>query len=182
MTATQHYTVGDHVLIAAATLPQPFSFADLVVACYKQAPLTFALVGHPQHPNSHRLAMEIMGKKKNGPTGLGFMQRVAPNTYRLTESGLRTAERLLNGQSRAPQEYEAMTRVFEEPIFQLWRLTQEKPPGNPFGKSVGRLRSELLPAAGTAVRSRNGGRNGRPYTAAEVGEVLAFLEVCNGKK
>lgn len=48
-------TLCERVLTVAATLPQPFTRADLVVAAFERWPETFALDGYPHLPSSNNV-------------------------------------------------------------------------------------------------------------------------------
>lgn len=72
------------ILQAAASLPQPFTAADLVVAAWKLDPEKFGMEDHP-YPCSNRVLACLMGEK--GLVGRGWLERVKSKVYQLTEAG-----------------------------------------------------------------------------------------------
>ena len=96
------YTAVQMILLAAddvmAQGVSEFSEWDLTVAAWNRDRNRFGLRGYAQtHPDHKRVMMEIMGKKPQNPVTLGLMEKVRPNTYRLTALGQAEAARLRSG-------------------------------------------------------------------------------------
>lgn len=88
------------ILLAALELSlhgnETFTEWDLTVAAWKLDKKRFGMRGHG-YPDHKRVYMEIAGKKPHNPLCRGWMEKVAPNTFRLTEKGRAKAEELKEG-------------------------------------------------------------------------------------
>ena len=62
-----------------------FRLADLVVRAWRLYPETFALRGHPQHPDSNRVQAKLSGA--DGLCATGWLEHVETSTYRVTRKG-----------------------------------------------------------------------------------------------
>jgi hypothetical protein len=88
--------------------------------------------------------MEIMGKKPHNPILLGLMEKVRPNTYRLTPRGRTEAKRLRTGEEKAARRpapaaasskssssdvdfYTSVAGYVAHPTFQRWREDPDEP-------------------------------------------------------
>ena len=134
----QPMTAAQTILLAAADLASAgandgFTTAELVVAAWQRDKQRFGLPGFSSHhPSSHRVSMEIMGKKTNNPLVNGFMEKVRPNFYRLTQLGRVEAERLRGGS--AGNDSATMTDIYERvdpfaahAVFAAWQLDPAEP-------------------------------------------------------
>jgi len=74
-------TTRECLLLAAASLPESFTAEDLTVAAWQQYGWQFALKGHRDHPDHHRVLSALCGKK--GLVGSGDFQRVVGGRYML---------------------------------------------------------------------------------------------------
>lgn len=112
-------TAAQVVLLAADDLAeagqQEFSEWELTVAAWSRDPSRFGLRGFAQtYPDHKRVTMEIMGQKPHSPVQQKFIEKVRPNTYRLTPLGKVTANRLLSGE---PVKLEPINRIrAEKPV------------------------------------------------------------------
>ncbi len=88
-------TVRRKILVAAVVLgsgtARDVAVGDLIVECWRRWPESFALAGHPQHADSNRVLAKLVGPE--GLVGLGWIARVATNTYRVRPAGLRVARK-----------------------------------------------------------------------------------------
>jgi hypothetical protein len=90
----------DILLAAAATFEdREFTDAELTIACWMKNPQRFGLAGYSEHPCSNTVRSLVCGAR--GVVARGWVERTAPNRYRLTDAG-RT--RLEHGQPRKPVE------------------------------------------------------------------------------
>lgn len=88
-------TAVDHLLLAAVSLGQTFSTAELAVAVWRRNPQRFGLVGFKdQHPDVKVVSIELVKSRPRSFHGRGLVERVGPNRYRLTEAGRVRVERL----------------------------------------------------------------------------------------
>jgi len=107
-------SIPDKVLVAALEIEKmgkdQFSAEDLVVSAWRRFPDAFGLKGHfdengnLKYPDSNRVYAEIMGSK--ALRKLGFLQKVGPKTYKLTEAGRARALASMNTSSdEAPKKW-----------------------------------------------------------------------------
>lgn len=180
MTATRR-TAAQVILQAAGTLPETFTEWDLTFAAWKLDREKFGLRGyHNNHPDHKRVSMEIMGRKPNNPIVLGYMRRVAPNTYRVTDLGRAELARLSDGPN---DDHAAIRGVLDSPDFLRWQSTQERPTRRLDHAEA--LAGIFRRHAGQYVTGRPGTPGWRPaVTPEQIGEGLAFLEVAmqNGSR
>lgn len=133
-------TAAQEILFGASDLDQAgrdeFSEWDLTVATWQRNPNRFGCRGYEaQYPDHKRVMMEIMGTtKKDNPVRRGWIEKVRPNTYRLTKLGVTEAERL--GQSRdtgqqstrSPQAiYDAVAPLYRSNVFRKHSRDREEP-------------------------------------------------------
>jgi hypothetical protein len=93
MDSPKQWTADQVVMLAAASLPQPFIVWDLVVEAWRLWPERFGIPGH-EHPNATRVLIVLMNTKPQSPTGRQWVEKVAENTYRLTPEGWDEVERI----------------------------------------------------------------------------------------
>jgi len=120
-------SVSDKLLLAAYGLEEsgrrPFSAEDLVVACWRQFPDTFALAGYRGedgqlcYPDSNRVFAEIMGSKPVRKRG--FLIKVGNKMYRLTEAGREHARHLSSRGPEASVQKAALGRDTEQKLRRL---------------------------------------------------------------
>lgn len=67
-------TLNDLVLAVAQTFTDPFTLADLAVACWCEYPARFSLPGYPKYPSERRVACVIFGAR--GLIDAGALVRV----------------------------------------------------------------------------------------------------------
>jgi hypothetical protein len=75
-------TASNQMLLAAGEAAGEFTFSALVMACWRRFPARYALKRHPEHCDSHRVAMELpkmMSKR--------YFVKVRPCVYRITDMG-----------------------------------------------------------------------------------------------
>ena len=95
-------TVPQHLLKAAAGLPEPFTANDLVVAAWRAHPERFGLKGYAdQHPDSNTVLAPLMGRR--GLVSKGHLDHVGPKLYRLTPAGRLEADRTERRVVNAPR-------------------------------------------------------------------------------
>jgi len=97
-------TAADAILLAAADLhvvrvargeSTEFTEWELTVAAWQREPQRFGLRGYAEHhPDHKRVTMEIMGQKPSSPVVQKYIERLRPNTYRLTPTGAVRAKAL----------------------------------------------------------------------------------------
>jgi hypothetical protein len=110
-----------------------FTEWDLTVAAWGRDRTRFGLRGYDQkHPDHKRVMMEIMGQKPQNPLALGFMEKIRPNTYRLTPLGRAVANRLRNtGPTPASDEqlelYRFAAELTTHPALVAWRRDPDQP-------------------------------------------------------
>ena len=93
--AGHDYSASDVVIIAAGGFSGEFSQWALAVRCWELDPNRFGMRGYQlTHPSDNRVLMEIVGKKRTSPVGMGWMERTRPNHFRVTPVGRGHAARL----------------------------------------------------------------------------------------
>ena len=137
--AAPRYTAVQMILLAADDLmaagASEFTEWDLTVAAWNRDRDRFGLRGYaPTHPDHKRVMMEIMGKKPQNPLHLGLMDKLRPNTYRLTPLGRAEAARLRVGRDAgtkkkdAPMDHYDLVRPFvNHKVFHRWREDPDEP-------------------------------------------------------
>src|SRR4051794_1068613 len=133
LTAAQVIILAAEDLMAAGAVE--FTEWDLTVAAWGRDRTRFGLRGYDQkHPDHKRVMMEIMGQKPQNPLALGFMEKVRPNTYRLTPLGRAVVSRLRgNGPSQAAGPHDEYYRLAADlvthPTLVQWRRGPDPPRG-----------------------------------------------------
>jgi hypothetical protein len=139
--SAKKWTASETVLLAAFNLSangQPeFSEWDLTVESWRLDNGRFGLKGYAQtYPDHKRVMMEIMGNKPSSPVQQKYLEKVRPNTYRLTPLGKAAAQRLRSGEvlltpSRNPLSvrdlYETVSSYVGRPEFRRWQEAPEEP-------------------------------------------------------
>lgn len=138
--APRRWTASQEILLAADDLMAAgaveFSEWDLTVATWNRDRVRFGLRGYPQtHPDHKRVMMEIMGKKPTNPVLLGLMEKLRPNTYKLTPRGRAEAARLrdaLDGDkgksnSGTNELYDEVAKFVFQTAFQKWKEDPDEP-------------------------------------------------------
>lgn len=123
LTAAQEILLGAHQIDESGRAE--FSEWDLTVETWKRNPNRFGCRGYEdKYPDHKRVMMEIMGGKKDNPVRRSWIEKVRPNTYRLTTLGRTEVERLEFrkdiGQSstRSPQSiYDAVSPLYRSNVF-----------------------------------------------------------------
>lgn len=168
-------TAAQSVLLAAGTFPGDFTEWDLTVACHRQFPERFTMRGYPQYPDHKLVSSVIMGNKPQTPLVLGYMKRVAPSTYRVTDLGRAELARLTS--DTPDDDYTTIRFVLDHPDFLRWRETQERPT-TVVQRDVSKLLATFHRHAGKYLTARPGTPGWRsPIAPEQIGEGLAFLEV-----
>ncbi len=91
-----HLTGPQTLLVAAAGLDEPFHESDLILAAWDRSHRLFGLRGHEDfHPSDNRVRAALCHTR--GPVDSGYLDRVAPLTYRLTPAGRAEAKAIANG-------------------------------------------------------------------------------------
>jgi len=138
MVATQprRLTAAQVILLAGEDLlnsgAKEFNEWELTVAAWKRDPARFGLRGYEQrHPDHKRVMTEIMGRKPGNPVQLMYLEKIRPNTYRLTALGKAEVARLRTGGSpKLPREKDPHSRLaayVSHPAFARWRNDPEQP-------------------------------------------------------
>lgn len=111
-----------------------FTEWDLTVAAWTRDRTRFGLRGYDQkYPDHKRVMMEIMGQKPQNPLALGFMEKIRPNTYRLTPLGRAVANRLRSSGSPSPASdeqaelYRFTSELISHPALVAWRSDPDQP-------------------------------------------------------
>jgi hypothetical protein len=132
-------TAAQVILMAADDLmtggSREFTEWELTVASWNRDKARFGLRGYDQaYPDHKRVMMEIMGKKPQNPVTLGLMEKVRPNTYRLTALGQAEAARLRSGgtaraaMSNAKTDlYRTAANLVHHPVFVQWKNDPDQP-------------------------------------------------------
>jgi hypothetical protein len=124
---------GDDVMAKGA---REFTEWELTVSAWTRESSRFGLRGFEQkHPDHKRVMMEIMGHKPQNPITLGYMEKVRPNTYRLTPLGRAEAARLRSGgAARAPLApslqsdlYGSTATLLNHAAFKAWKNDPDQP-------------------------------------------------------
>jgi hypothetical protein len=71
--------------VALATAGERVSATDLVLRAWALAPERFGLAGAERYPDSNRVLAKLSGA--DGLCGLGWLRRVEPGVYRVTDAG-----------------------------------------------------------------------------------------------
>lgn len=137
---TSSLTAAQEILFGAYDLDQSgrgeFSEWDLTVATWQRNPNRFGCRGYEaKYPDHKRVMMEIMGTtKKDNPIRRGWIEKVRPNTYRLTKLGLTEVERLNQSRNtdhqstRSPQAiYEAVAPLYRNSVFRKHSRDPDEP-------------------------------------------------------
>ncbi len=131
MTEQPSLTVPQKLLVAAYELEErgrrPFSAEDLVVSAWRKFPDSFGLPGYRgpdgrlSYPDSNRVFAEIMGCKS--VRRRGFLSKVGPKMYQLTEAGREEARGLSARVVGYPPEKAGLPRDMQ---LELQRLLRSK--------------------------------------------------------
>jgi DNA-binding PadR family transcriptional regulator len=138
--AAPRYTAAQVILLAADDLMaqggSEFSEWDLSLAAWTRDRNRFGMRGYQQlHPDHKRVMMEIMGRKPQNPLLLGHMEKLRPNTYRLTPLGKAEAQRMRLGEEpKGPKNkpsaldyYDIVRGRLVQKAFQRWREDPDEP-------------------------------------------------------
>jgi hypothetical protein len=138
--AAPSLTAAQEILLGASNLDQQgkreFSEWDLTVATWKRNPNRFGCRGYEaDYPDHKRVMMEIMGTtKKDNPIRRGWLEKVKPNTYRLTNIGMTESERLTRNSAserqsiRSPQAiYDEILPLYKSSVFRKHSRDPEEP-------------------------------------------------------
>lgn len=137
--AAPSLTAAQEILLGASNLDEQgrreFSEWDLTVATWKRNPNRFGCRGYEaEYPDHKRVMMEIMGTTKDNPIRRGWLERVRPNTYRLTNLGMTESERLTQSSGarrqsvRSPQAvYDAILPLYKSSVFRKHSRDPEEP-------------------------------------------------------
>lgn len=89
-------TNSQRILIAAAALPGEWSPVDLVVRAYEDNRAELGLRGHAdRYPDSNKILAAVMGRRGLLNPERGFVLKVGPKRYRLTNQGRAEAARVI---------------------------------------------------------------------------------------
>lgn len=107
-------TINDKILSAAKELPTEFRQEDLIVTCWQRYPAEFSL-GSYSYPDSNRIISSLCGKK--GLVFRGFMRRVRPKVFRLTEAGMNHVPIIAKPKAEPQRRYNTTGDIdHEEPV------------------------------------------------------------------
>lgn len=137
---TKTLTAAQEILLGAAKLDakgkQTFSEWDLTVSTWERNKNRFGCRGYEaEYPDHKRVMMEIMGTtKKENPIRRGWIVKVQPNTYSLTDVGRSEVEKLKSigttkgVDRRSPQAiYDAVAPLHKNPVFRKHVKNAEEP-------------------------------------------------------
>lgn len=135
MEATRTLTAAQVILLAGDDLAKAgsleFTEWDLTLAAWDRDRKRFGMRGYElTHPDHKRVSGEIMGDKPSNPVQLGFMEKIRPNTYRMTPLGRAAAIRLRNGEplpSREKDPYKMLLPYVTSTAFASWKKDPEQP-------------------------------------------------------
>src|SRR4051812_13407016 len=138
MVATQprRLTAAQIILLAGEDLlnggVKEFNEWELTVAAWRRDPARFGLRGYEQkYPDHKRVMTEIMGRKPGNPVQSMYLEKIRPNTYRLTALGKAEVTRLrAGGTAKPPREKDPHARLAAyvgHPAFARWRNDPEQP-------------------------------------------------------
>lgn len=135
LTAAQEILLGAYKIDEEGS--REFSEWDLTVSTWQRNSNRFGCRGYEaQYPDHKRVMMEIMGTtKKDNPLRRGWLEKVRPNTYRLTDLGISEAERLFQlrdgaetSSTRSPQAiYDAVAPLYKSTVFRKHSRDSEEP-------------------------------------------------------
>jgi hypothetical protein len=137
--AERRLTAVQVILLAAEELMASgageFTEWDLTVASWNRDRQRFGLRGYGNtYPDHKRVMMEIMGKKLSNPITQRWMEKVRPNTYRLTSLGRLEVSRLKSTDtgtmSKSPSLKDLYDRVavyVQHPAFVRWKEEPSEP-------------------------------------------------------
>jgi len=134
LTAVQEILLGSKDLDDADH--KPFSEWDLTVAVWSRDKNRFGCRGYEdQYPDHKRVMMEIMGTtKKDNPLRRGWMRKVRPNFYELTDLGRGEAQKLGAATTSGPISrrsaqpiYDAVEPYFSHGVFRRYCRDPEEP-------------------------------------------------------
>ena len=185
MTATQHRTVTDLLVLAADRTfgGAEFTEWELSEAAWKADPARFGMRDLP-YPDHNRLKCELVKTRTRSVLGIGYLERVRPNTYRLTEAGRLAAARLRKGEARdvRPTTTADLWRVIRPWVthlaFAAWRADPAQPKRWPAGEGKpGPDLTAALEAASAYCRTEGLVEFGRP--AVPVGVLGELWDFCS---
>ena len=135
---TQGLTAAQEILRAAVDLDaekESFSEWDLTVAVWQRNPNRFGCRGYEtQYPDHKRVMKEIMSSSNGNPLRRGWLERIGPNSYRVTNVGRAEAQRQTRradgdtASTASPQSiYEAIAPLYQSPVFRKHLRDPEEP-------------------------------------------------------
>ena len=131
-----YLTSSEEVLVAAYNLSKKgkkiFTEWDLTVETWKLNNNKWGLRGfESNYPDHKRVMNEIMAKGDQKVIGKGWIERVKPNYYRITEFGMTKASDLNKFEStkkeRSLYEYDAISKFIENNVFAKYCEDPEEP-------------------------------------------------------
>lgn len=87
-------TTFEQILFATQGLGTEFSLESLIIACWQKFPGTFGLEGHEDRPDANRAIVALSGHR--GVVGKGWLMRIRPKVYAVTDAGRHMLSRLLD--------------------------------------------------------------------------------------
>ena len=137
---TKRLTAAQEILVAAYTLDgnslDTFTEWDLTVVTWKRNQIKFGCRGYENlYPDHKRVMMEIMAtSKKDSPIRRGWIVKIRPNVYCLTNVGKTEALRITNSGSgvgnnwRSPQTiYDSILPLYNSPAFRRHQNDIDEP-------------------------------------------------------
>lgn len=138
--SNERLTAAQEILFGAVDLyrqgVKEFSEWDLSVATWKRNPNRFGCRGYEGlYPDHKRVMMEIMSQaKKDNPIRRGLIQKIRPNTYRLTDLGHAEIDQLSEHKDtgeksrKSPQPiYDAIAPFHDQAVFRKYLKDPEEP-------------------------------------------------------
>jgi hypothetical protein len=105
MQSTEPTSAKRKLLEVAATLEQPFSAEDLVVAAWRAHPAQFGLRGFEQvSADNNKVLAFLMGRNRGMVNGQHLLEQVGKKLYRVTDIGRRELQSSASRRKRNDQE------------------------------------------------------------------------------
>jgi hypothetical protein len=129
-------TAAEEVLLAAANITsntkKEFTEWDLTVGTWSLNKNRWGLRGYEdKYPDHKRVMNEVMAAGTQKVVGRGWIERVKPNYYRLTDSGLAKVASLSNikidSEVRSLYEYDAVSKYIQNSVFEGYCRNSAEP-------------------------------------------------------
>jgi hypothetical protein len=177
-------TLREMILLSANNIgvgaSESFTVEDLVVACWRKFPESFALKGHTEHADSNKVLAKLSGTE--GVRALGWIEHDDQGRLRLTRKGRTIVAQLEAGRGSSDPTPEEVREVFEQVKTvsgTAKALGRSKSGTRDMLKRHG-LQSRIAPTPSTQEKHATPGIG--PLTAAEIARVEALAKHPSPKK